>query len=78
MAARSVGANAGLKRLIFGHGFAIAHTKLDLAAVMEQTGAQDASLLGFSLGGGEVARYMSCRHGNQVKHAVLVSSVFSM
>ena len=47
----------------------------DLAAVMEQTGAQDASLLGFSMGGGEVARYMSRHHGNQVKQAILVSSI---
>ena len=31
----------------------------DLAAVIEQTGAQDATLVGFSMGGGEVARYMS-------------------
>src|ERR1700733_4299774 len=34
----------------------------DLAAVIEQTSAMDATLLGFSMGGGEVARYMS-RHG---------------
>ena len=36
----------------------------DLAAVIEQTGAQDAVLVGFSMGGGEVARYMS-RHGGK-------------
>ena len=47
----------------------------DMAAVMEQTGAQNATLLGFSLGGGEVARYMSRHRGNQVRQAVLVSSV---
>jgi pimeloyl-ACP methyl ester carboxylesterase len=29
----------------------------DLADVMEQTGARDATILGFSMGGGEVARY---------------------
>lgn len=47
----------------------------DLAAVIEQTGAQDAVLIGFSMGGGEVARYMS-RHGaKSVSKAVLVSSV---
>ncbi|MBH2009543.1 MAG: alpha/beta hydrolase, partial [Xanthomonadaceae bacterium] len=33
----------------------------DLAAVITQTGVQDAALIGFSMGGGEVARYMS-RH----------------
>ena len=47
----------------------------DLAAVIEQTGAEDAVLVGFSMGGGEVARYMS-RHGAKgVAKTVLVSSV---
>ncbi len=47
----------------------------DLAAVIEQTGAQDAVLVGFSMGGGEVARYMSRHAGKSVSKAVLVSSV---
>ena len=47
----------------------------DLASVIEQTGAKDATLVGFSMGGGEVARYMTRHRGNQVKRAVLVSSV---
>ena len=47
----------------------------DLAAVMEQTGAEDATLLGFSMGGGEVARYMSRHGGAGVRQAVLVSAV---
>ncbi|MDB5964812.1 MAG: alpha/beta hydrolase fold protein [Polaromonas sp.] len=47
----------------------------DLAAVMEQTGAQDAVLVGFSMAGGEVARYMSRHEGKGVARAVLVSSV---
>ena len=47
----------------------------DLAAVIEQTGAQDAVLIGFSMGGGEVARYMSRHNGKGVSKAVLVSSV---
>ena len=47
----------------------------DLAAVIEQTGAQDAMLVGFSMGGGEVARYMSRHAGKSVVKAVLVSSV---
>jgi len=34
----------------------------DLAAVIEATGVQDAAIVGFSMGGGEVARYVS-RHG---------------
>jgi pimeloyl-ACP methyl ester carboxylesterase len=47
----------------------------DLAAVIEQTGAQDATLIGFSMGGGEVARYMSRHAGRGVVKAALVSSV---
>ena len=47
----------------------------DLAAVIEQTGAQDAVLAGFSTGGGEVARYMSRHGGKSVSKAILVSSV---
>ena len=47
----------------------------DLAAVIEQTGAQDAVLAGFSMGGGEVARYMSRHAGKSVSRAILVSSV---
>ena len=35
----------------------------DLAAVMEATEAHDATLLGFSMGGGEIARYMSRHRG---------------
>lgn len=47
----------------------------DLAAVLEQTGARDVTLLGFSMGGGEVARYLS-RHGAaNVKQAILVASI---
>ncbi len=47
----------------------------DLAAVIEETGATDATLVGFSMGGGEVARYMSRHAGKNVSQAVLVSSV---
>ena len=47
----------------------------DLSAVMTHTGAQDATLLGFSMGGGEVARYLSRYAGKGVRQAVLVSSV---
>jgi len=47
----------------------------DLADVMQQCDARDATLLGFSMGGGEVARYLT-RHGaKDVKQAVLISSV---
>ena len=48
----------------------------DLADVMKETGAtDDVALVGFSMGGGEIARYMSRRGGNGVSQAVLVSSV---
>lgn len=46
----------------------------DLAAVIEQTGAENAVLVGFSMGGGEVARYMSRHNGNLVAKVVLVSA----
>jgi non-heme chloroperoxidase len=47
----------------------------DLADVIAATGATDATLVGFSMGGGEVARYMSRHGGQHVAAAALVSSV---
>ncbi|SEH24416.1 alpha/beta hydrolase [Rhizobium sp. NFR12] len=47
----------------------------DLADVIEATGAQDAALFGFSMGGGEVARYMSRHGGEGVSKAALIASV---
>jgi non-heme chloroperoxidase len=47
----------------------------DLADVMKETHAKDASIVGFSMGGGEVARYMSRHGGKGVKQAALISSV---
>ncbi len=47
----------------------------DLASVVEQTSAQDATLVGFSMGGGEVARYMSRHGGKGVSQAALVASI---
>ena len=48
----------------------------DLADVMQETGATaDATLAGFSMGGGEVARYMSRHGGKGVISAALLSSV---
>jgi pimeloyl-ACP methyl ester carboxylesterase len=48
----------------------------DLNSVIhEYVGAKDATLLGFSMGGGEVARYMSRHGGRGVKQAILVGSV---
>lgn len=47
----------------------------DLANVLEQCKARDATLVGFSMGGGEVARYLSRHSGRGVVSAALVSSV---
>jgi non-heme chloroperoxidase len=47
----------------------------DLAGVIEQTGANDATIIGFSMGGGEVARYMSRHSGKSVVQAALIASV---
>lgn len=47
----------------------------DLAAVIAETGATDATIVGFSMGGGEVARYMSRHGGRNVVQAALVASV---
>lgn len=51
------------------------HYADDLAAVIETLDLQDVTLVGFSTGGGEVARYIG-RHGtSRVRKAVLVSAV---
>ncbi|MBB1598878.1 alpha/beta fold hydrolase [Variovorax sp. UMC13] len=51
------------------------HYADDLAAVIDGLQLKDVTLVGFSTGGGEVARYIG-RHGTaKVKKAVLVSSV---
>ncbi len=47
----------------------------DLADVIEATGATDATLVGFSMGGGEVARYLSRHNGKHITQAALISSV---
>ena len=48
----------------------------DLADVMKATGAaENVTLIGFSMGGGEVARYMSRYDGAGIVRAILVSSV---
>lgn len=47
----------------------------DLADVLETTGAQEAAIIGFSMGGGEVARYMSRHDGKGVIAAGLIASV---
>ena len=57
------------------HGYDYDTLAGDLAALITQTGVQNAVLVGFSMGGGEVARYMSRHGGQSVAKAVLVSSV---
>ena len=48
----------------------------DLADIMQATDSMDnASIIGFSMGGGEVARYMSRHKGKGVVKAGLISSV---
>ena len=47
----------------------------DLDAVMNQLDLQDAVLIGFSMGGGEVARYLSRFGSARVSKVVLISTV---
>jgi non-heme chloroperoxidase len=47
----------------------------DLAAVIDQSGAKDVTLVGFSMGGGEIARYMSRHKSKRVSQVALISSV---
>jgi pimeloyl-ACP methyl ester carboxylesterase len=47
----------------------------DLRAVLEQLDLDDITLVGFSMGGGEVARYFAKYGGARVSKAVLVSTV---
>ena len=47
----------------------------DLAAVIDYIDLDDATIIGFSMGGGEVARYMSRHRGRRVAKAVLIASV---
>lgn len=47
----------------------------DLATVIEETEAKDAAIFGFSMGGGEVARYMSRHGGKNIVQAGLIASV---
>lgn len=47
----------------------------DLHLLMEHLDLQDAALVGFSMGGGEVARYLSRYGSRRVAKAVLISSI---
>jgi len=47
----------------------------DLKALLDKLDLQDVTLIGFSMGGGEVARYMSRHGGARVSKAVLLAAV---
>ncbi len=47
----------------------------DLKAVLDELNLNDVTLVGFSMGGGEVARYMSRHHGARIAKVVFVSAV---
>lgn len=47
----------------------------DLAAVIAKTGVEAVTLVGFSMGGGEVARYLSRHHGRNVSKVALIASI---
>ncbi|MVN78294.1 alpha/beta fold hydrolase [Hymenobacter sp. HMF4947] len=47
----------------------------DLKAVLDELNLQNVTLVGFSMGGGEVARYMSRHQGARVSKVIFVSAV---
>lgn len=47
----------------------------DLKALLEELDLQDAILVGFSMGGGEVVRYFSKYGGNRISKIVLLASI---
>jgi pimeloyl-ACP methyl ester carboxylesterase len=47
----------------------------DLKAVLDELDLQNVTLVGFSMGGGEVARYMSRHQGARVSKVVFISAV---
>jgi len=47
----------------------------DLAAVIDGLGLQDVAIVGFSMGGGEVSRYMSRHQGRGARKAALLGSI---
>ena len=47
----------------------------DLAKLIEATGVQDAALVGFSMGGGELARYMSKYDGKGISKVCFISCI---
>ena len=57
------------------HGYDYNTLADDLAALISHTAVNDVALVGFSMGGGEVARYMSRHNAKSVVKAALISSV---
>ena len=57
------------------HGYEYDTLADDLADVLAATGASDATIVGFSMGGGEIARYMSRHGGHGVVRAGLIASI---
>lgn len=47
----------------------------DLKAVLDELDLKDVTLVGFSMGGGEIARYMSRHRGARVKKVAFISAV---
>jgi pimeloyl-ACP methyl ester carboxylesterase len=47
----------------------------DLAAVVAYAGGKDVTLVGFSMAGGEIARYLSRHDGTGVSRAILIASI---
>lgn len=57
------------------HGYDYNTLADDLAALIEYTAVNDVALIGFSMGGGEIARYMSRFAGKRVSKVALISSI---
>ncbi len=57
------------------HGYDYNTLSDDLAALLDGLNLDNVTLVGFSMGGGEVARYMSRHGGKRVAKVVLVSAV---
>jgi non-heme chloroperoxidase len=57
------------------HGYEFDTLTADLAALMEHLDLRDAVLIGFSMGGGEVVRYLSRYGADRVSKIVLASAV---
>lgn len=56
-------------------GYGYDHLTDDLHALLEALDVTDATLVGFSMGGGEVARYFSRHGGKRVRSVVFASAV---